>query len=265
MFMIIFVMVMAAIVILGTFWGWRNVIIPYVFPAFWFLFKASQVIWWTLFVWFLLSIAPPTWRMWGTTPLNYWVVTQFDYEKNITPEGDWTEDWRQKCLLNVKDPPYAGGCSDWKGKHYWCAEMDWCKEYKAGKYHTPGYHRFPTWTLIIPPILIGMFVAHRRRVNANGNPMAPKRKRGQPAPPSPASSKAIVARARRISTPPPLPTTIVPVYGTDVTDDGTLSAALTGLGYKKRDIKEVLPKVEGTTLDARLRSALKLLRTVKDD
>lgn len=165
MFIVAFWFIIVLIVALGTFWGWKNIVFPYFWPAINFGFKASMVLWWTGFVFFILSLAPVTWRMWGSTPFNAWFARQMEYEANVDPEGAWTPAWREKCAENhyPKLGNQMSECETWFGKRMWCRDMEWCAACREGK--DVGRQMFPTWTIVFLPGVVVGFVAYRRRVN----------------------------------------------------------------------------------------------------
>lgn len=157
--------VLALFPVFGTYWGWRNIVIPYLWPCIKFGFAASRVLWWVGFVWFVVSLNPFTYHVWGRTPLNGWIADFMEYDRNVTPEGGWEPGWQTVCEEGPRNVPLAGysQCTSYFGHQMRCRDRDFCADYRAGK-KLPD-HIWPTWTIIVPPIVIAAFVAYRRNVN----------------------------------------------------------------------------------------------------
>lgn len=133
--------------VLFTSWGWRRVLIPFVWPCIKLLFKAIIFTWWFGFI-NVLFWTPLTYRTWGFTMIHllYKIggspTEQYrfyrEYEMNHTfssvPEVNWRH-WH-----NLPELPL-----DWQ----WSPDSTW--------------HLLPTWTVALIPIGLSWVLYRRYR------------------------------------------------------------------------------------------------------
>lgn len=216
--------------VVGTWWGWKNIILPIGFPLIKWAYKALIL---TLWIGFWTAFLSTGWfyRSFGVNAIDVLVVvTDDEARQRMLANREWNYDLEGN---------YRPG---------WNAD---------GRHSSNRTSKMPPWSVLaIPGLTAGaLWLSKRRRERREWRDLImpdPKEARDELTNRLARQMEAIDKEEKRLGFP-----TIIPPqrqrYDNDLLD------SLLALGYKKSVASSVMSMAQGNTVEDRIKSALKLL------